>query len=288
MPKQATGHGKFGHEKQACWPQICKLPAEGTLITCVRVTLKAKPEIKNSKIAGKPQITYLHQYFKTPAESGTLRSWHIAKALVKKGYSVHIITAWNKPEKSVLEIDGIQVHYLPIRYSNNLVPWDRTLAFLKFALGSTREASSLKSGLCYASSTPLSVGLTALWLKLRYDTPFIFEVRDLWPEAPIELGFLKNKLLQKFSRWLAFVLYKQAKAIVALSAGMEKGILDSAGKEVADKIQVIPNFSDTNFYFGLAESNHKPLANNLFPDLIGSTLIAYTGSLGFSNGVKNC
>ena len=56
------------------------------------------------------RIIYLHQYFKTPEESGAVRSWYLAKGLVKEGHSLTIITG-GKTNK-VVEFDGLTVHYV--------------------------------------------------------------------------------------------------------------------------------------------------------------------------------
>ena len=129
-------------------------------------------------------ILYIHQYFKTPEDGGALRSYFVAKGLVKRGFNVQMLTTHNKPIRETKIVDGITVQYLPIRYSNDMPFIRRYLAFLKFVFSSIRLCSKRqKSDLIYATSTPLTVGIIALWFKWKQNIPFIFEVRDLWPEA---------------------------------------------------------------------------------------------------------
>ena len=66
------------------------------------------------------KIVYLHQYFKTPQEGGAIRSYHIAKALVKAGHDVTMITSHNTLNREEKLIEDIKVIYLPVYYSNEL------------------------------------------------------------------------------------------------------------------------------------------------------------------------
>jgi glycosyltransferase involved in cell wall biosynthesis len=98
----------------------------------------------------------------------------------------------------------------------------------------------------YATSTPLTIGIPAIKLKWLKRVPFIFEVRDQWPEIPIELGVIKNKIMIRMLLWLEKLIYKQSSAIVALSPGMAEGIK----KVIGDKkqIEVVPNSCDTDMF----------------------------------------
>ena len=61
--------------------------------------------------------------------------------------------------------------------------------------------------LVISSSTPLSVGLPALLIKLLRGTPYVFEVRDLWPEVPIQMGGLKNPIFRWFAKAFEKIVY---------------------------------------------------------------------------------
>jgi glycosyltransferase involved in cell wall biosynthesis len=98
----------------------------------------------------------------------------------------------------------------------------------------------------YVTSTPLTVGITAMILKLLKRKPYIFEVRDQLPESIIELGILKNKLLIKVLLWLEKIIYKKASAVIAVSDGMADGIRQVAAKEKS--IYVIPNVADLDLF----------------------------------------
>lgn len=109
--------------------------------------------------------------------------------------------------------------------------------------------------------------------------PYIFEVRDLWPEAPIQVGAIRNSILKRLLYSLEKRIYDQALSLVALSPGIASHIRKSSpGKVVA----LLPNFSDLATFFP-KERNEK-LAKEL--RLSGGLTIAYTGALGLVNAVE--
>jgi glycosyltransferase involved in cell wall biosynthesis len=232
------------------------------------------------------KIVYLHQYFNTPKMSGGTRSYEMARRFVVSGHEVHIITS--RREKNVdfsewLEeiIDGIHVHWLSVPYSNNMGSKARVLAFLKFAVASGVKALKVGGDVIFATSTPLTVALPAIYATKRLKKPMVFEVRDLWPELPIAVGALKNPFFKICAKWLERFAYKSAEQVVALSPGMKKGIVKSGYP--SEKIHIIPNGCDTDL-FQVPESEEKNFLN-AYPDLQDGPLILYAGTLGLINGV---
>ena len=225
------------------------------------------------------RVLYIHQYFKTPEESGVLRSYHLARGLVKAGHEVEMITAHNLPYSETKTIQGINVHYLPVPYSNQMGFGSRVAAFVRFAwLGSLVASNIKKVDLCYCTSTPLTVGLIALYLKWRFGIRYIFEIRDLWPEAPIQLGFISNPILKALLYAFEKILYRHSEKVVSLSSGTT-GYLNLKVPET--EIQEIPNMADCEFFTRQVKS----------PGLLtefkiqAKFVISYLGTLGQANRV---
>ena len=192
------------------------------------------------------KILVLHQYFNTPSSGGPLRSYYIASGLQASGFQVEVITAHNKPYSEVKEIEGFKVHYLPVYYENGLGFKGRIKAFVKFAWLAYRKARKLKDiDLCYAISTPLTVGWVAKRLKASTGIPYIFEVGDLWPEAPIQMGVLKSSWIINATFEMEKTIYQHAQEVVALSPGIKSSIIK---RVPGTKVSVIPNMSDCQFY----------------------------------------
>ena len=226
------------------------------------------------------KILYVHQYFKTPQEGGAIRSYYLAKGLVEHGFEVEMVTTHNAPGYLKQNIEGITVHYLPVKYTNEMGAIQRILSFMRFVWKAKRQIKKLKGfDIAYVTSTPLTVGLIGLWLKRKRKVPFLFEVRDLWPTAPIELGAVKWGFLKKWLYSLEAKIYKGADKIVALSPGMR----DWIKKVVPDKeVYMIPNMADCQFFKNeikdpkLVEFYH---ARNPF-------VITYLGSIGPANHLE--
>jgi glycosyltransferase involved in cell wall biosynthesis len=225
------------------------------------------------------RIIYIHQYFKTPEEGGAIRSYHLAKGLVDAGHDVELITTGNISNYDQRWIDGIRVHYLPIKYDQKFSYIKRIWAFLDFVKKSKLLVKKLKRpDLLYITSTPLTTGIIGLWAKEKLAIPYIFEVRDLWPKAPIEVGAIGNPLLIKYLQHLEARIYQNAISLVALSPGIANHLRAVSGKSTLD---LIPNFSD------LEQFQPLPKSESLLEKygLKKTFTIAYTGALGKVNAV---
>lgn len=236
------------------------------------------------------KIIYLHQYFKFPNESGGTRSYDLAKSFVDKGIMVEVISSTNNKEFEkgkrwkLLEYDGIKVHYVYVDYSNDFSYLKRILSFLKFLVLSSFKIITIKCDYVLATSTPLTIGIPALINKWIRKVPFVFEVRDVWPEAPIAIGAINNKLVKNILFWLERTIYKNAFAIVPLSVDMYKSIATRYPEYIkTKKIKVIENISEV-YRFQNGYDNTKVLIK----EKIGISprfIILYAGTFGKVNGI---
>ncbi len=221
----------------------------------------------------------LHQHYNDPAKGGAVRSYYLATALAAAGHQVTVLTAHAQTKETHSAVDGFELIALPITYKNEFTFWPRSFAFLRFAFAAARAGSRFRSyDVCYAISTPLTIGLPAWWLNVRYGIPFYFEVGDLWPDAPIQLGFVKNPILRLLLRGWELRMYRQATAIVALSVAIRTAI----EKRVPGKtVHLLPNMADTDYY----QPVEKPTAAVQKFGLAGKFVVSYLGALGFANGL---
>src|SRR5690554_860937 len=218
--------------------------------------------------------------------SGGTRSYEMARRMVAAGHEVHMVTSIrnnDSNQKSWLSTDeaGINVHWYPVPYSNHMSFLQRIKAFFAFAFAARQKAASLQGDVVFATSTPLTIALPAVFTARKLKVPMVFEVRDLWPEMPIAMGALKNPLLQWAAKKLEQWAYKNSAAVVALSPGMKEGVVKTGYP--ASQVAVIPNSSDN------LEFQHNPEAAQQFraerPWLGSKPLIVYTGTFGKVNGV---
>ena len=233
------------------------------------------------------RIVYVHQYFLTPQMPGGTRSYEWARRLVRQGHEVHVVTAdILAPKGSRLwrtsEIEGITVHWLPVPYSNEQSYARRVWAFLRFMLWSSVKSTALKPELVLATSTPLTVAVPGIVASRLRRVRFVFEVRDLWPELPIQVGALRDPVSRGLARALARLAYRSAAHIVALSPGMAAGVRSYG--IAADRVTVVPNASDLELFAGGAEDGRQLRAAH--PWLGDRPLVVYAGTFGIANDVE--
>lgn len=240
------------------------------------------------------KILYIHQYFTT--REGTLgtRSYEFAKHLSRSGHEVTILTgdAYLPQIEGEQEgflfrrahLDGIEIVAVKVAYSNYMGFFRRVLAFFLFVFFATWMALLNKRvDLILATSTPLTVAIPALIVKKLRRIPFVFEVRDLWPEAPIQIGAIRHPLLIRLLRGLEKKTYQEASHLVALSPGMAEGI--RATGIPASKITMIPNCADLDLFDEQTLSVERLNQLKEKYALDGKLVLLHGGSLGPANGL---
>lgn len=234
----------------------------------------------------KIHILYYHQYFNTPDMGGSTRSYEIAKRLIKMGFDVSVVTT-NRDVKSKRktyqeEIEGIKVYWLNIPYSNQMGFLKRILSFLKYAIKSAVIGVRINPDLVFASSTPLTVALPSLYCSKRKRIPMIFEVRDLWPNVPIAMGIIKNRVIKYLAEYLEKIAYINSAHIIALSPDMKSFIVELGIQE--NKITVIPNAADISLFQEKKDNiiSFRSTLNINEKDVV----ILYAGTFGNVNGCE--
>lgn len=235
------------------------------------------------------RVLYFHQHFTTPDGTGGTRSYEFARALVEAGHQVTMVCG--RSERSNLrlpwddvcrwhrgEIEGIDVIALPLSYSNRDGLAKRAWLFWRFAWQGIRLALKLDYDLLFATSTPLTAVLPGVAMRLaRRGKPFVFEVRDLWPELPRALG-MKNPVLLGAMSLLEWLGYHYAQACVGLSPGIVEGIRKRAPAD--RRIELVPNGCDLELFRPLPQKRVE------LPGVAAGDFVAgFTGAHGIANGL---
>ncbi|WIM94220.1 glycosyltransferase family 4 protein [Actinoplanes oblitus] len=232
------------------------------------------------------RIVYVHQYYCNPGMAGGIRSYEQAKRLVARGHTVDVITTDITPGDrelgwKVTHEDGITVHWFRIPYDNHMSYARRLRAFAEFMVLATTRAARLSADLVFATSTPLTVAVPGVLAARLRRVPFVFEVRDLWPEVPIEMGALRNPVTRGLAGALANFAYRNAAEVVALSPGMAAGV---TARRPGTPVTVVPNAADLDlFHVDPARVKRFRAEHRWLGD---RPLIVYTGALGAVNGVE--
>ena len=232
-------------------------------------------------------ILYLHQYFTTPEMVGGTRSYELARRLTEVGHRVTMLTCdqqgslagsgWRQSLES-----GIDVHWAPVKYDARMSYRSRIRSFLDFGLRALRYAPRFMADVVFATSTPLTIAVPAVYAARRLGIPMVFEVRDLWPAVPIALGALPNPILRSAAEWLERFAYRNAQQIVALAPGMKEHIVSKGYP--AGRVTVIPNGADVDLFSAARGSGRSVRAT--YPWLQHRPMLLYCGAIGRVNAIS--
>lgn len=234
------------------------------------------------------KVLYFHQHFVTPHGAGAIRSYAMARKLIERGHQVTMVCGSMGGGNTGLSgpftrgkrrgwVDGIDVIELDLPYSNSHGFLMRTFIFLKFALRSVILALHEPYDVVFATTTPLTAGvpgIAARWLRRKR---FVFEVRDLWPELPREMGVITNPVVLWAMSALEWLSYKSAHRLVGLSPGIVDGIARLGIDR--DRIALIPNGCDLDIF----SDKSAPWR----PEGVASDdlMVVFAGTQGVANGL---
>lgn len=226
------------------------------------------------------RILYLHQFFTTRDGTGGTRSYELARRLVDAGHDVRMVTAGSGRER---DVDGIRVveargGYADYMAATGLGYGRRAAAFAAFAATATAAAlRGPRPDVVFATSPPLTMALPGIVAARRWRAPLVFEVRDLWPEAPIQMGALRLPAARRLARLLERATYRAASEVVALSPGMRAGVVAAGVPE--ERVTLIPNASDLDLFS--PDVDPGDLRERL--DLGDAFVCSYFGTMGEAN-----
>lgn len=227
------------------------------------------------------KILYLHQYFNTNENSGGTRSYEFSNELTKSGHEVVVITG-KEIDQTNINNDKLKVISTNTKYSNEMGFLRRVLAFFHYIYISIILSLKVKDiDVVFATSTPITIGIPGYIISNLKRAKFIFEVRDVWPDVPIELGFINNKVLIYLLKKYELFIYKHADYIIALSKGMKNNILSKGNFK--NKLSVITNLANLEMYNNI-EIDEKKIKKNY--GLENKFVCIHPGTMGFVNGLE--
>jgi len=203
------------------------------------------------------KVLYFHQHFSTPKGAAGIRSYEMARRLIGRGHQVTMVcgsygggvTGLSAPfAKGVRRgnVEGIDIVEFDLAYSNADGFVKRAMIFVKFALRSVKLALTERYDVVFATTTPLTAGIPGIFARWLRGKPFVFEVRDLWPELPKAMGVIRNPLVLGAMSALEWASYRSAHRLVGLSPGIVEGI---ARRGVAcERITLVPNGCDLDIF----------------------------------------
>jgi glycosyltransferase involved in cell wall biosynthesis len=207
---------------------------------------------------GNLNILYINHYAGSPAHGMEFRPYYLAKEWVDAGHEVRILASSfshlrvNQPQmhgkkRQDERIDGIGYTWFSgVDYSGNGVGRIRNmLGFMRALYAHGAEiAEQFKPDIVIASSTyPMDIW-PARRIAKRANAKLVFEVHDLWPLSPMELGGM--------SRWHPFIMWVQAAE-------------DYAYRHADSVVSILPNVRDYMASRGMDLSKLIHVPNGVAP-----------------------
>jgi len=240
------------------------------------------------------RILFISQYFPPEMGAPAARTYELARRWVQMGAEVTVVTAVPNHPTGVVppayrngrlfeeNIDGIRVLRTWIYAAANRGFWRRSANYLSFLFSSlwfgVRRAGP--ADLVIATSPQFLVGIAG-WIASRMrGVPFVFEVRDLWPDSIAAVGALREGILLQFLRRIEMMLYREATLVVGV-AYSTKTELVRRGVDPG-KVVIIPNGADSQVFRELEKYNG--IRENL--GLGRKFVVSYVGTHGMAHGLE--
>lgn len=238
------------------------------------------------------KILFLTDNFPPERNAPASRTYEHAREWANGGHDVTVITtAPNFPMGKVFDgyhnvwrsestLDGIRVVRVKSFICANEGFIKRTLDYMSFMATGTLEALRQPMPDILVTTSPQFFCAVAGWVVSRVRSmPWVFELRDLWPESIVAVGAMKHGIVIKALEALELHMYKKADRIVSVTESFKDNLIDRGIDE--DKIDVVLNGVNLNL-FQPRERNSELEAEW---GLRGKFVVGYLGTLGMAHGL---
>lgn len=241
-------------------------------------------------------ILLIHQYFLEKNDAGGMRWNEMTRLWAEKGHHITVIAGTthyatgrkhakyrNKYVYEEPATGNVRVIRTHVSEKYNVSYKGRMRAYLSFVFSATYAGITRARGkydILIVSSPPLFVGIPAFILSGLKHIPFLFEVRDLWPESAIETGVIKNKLSISLAYRFEKMMYRHALRINVLTPAFRDTLVHRKNVN-REKILLIPNAAD----FVMTDRVEKHFDRETFrlKEGLRGLVCVYVGAHGIAN-----
>jgi colanic acid biosynthesis glycosyl transferase WcaI len=243
------------------------------------------------------KILYVSQYFPPEMGAPAARADELARHWVRQGHEVTVLTGFpNHPTGVVPSAYRKKLRRLVVREKSDginvvrtwLLPFpnrkahERMLNYSSFCLSAASTGLLLpRPDVVIATSPQLLVGISGWWLARCKRVPFVFEVRDLWPESLAAVGMsADNSILHNSLSGIAGFLYRRCDRVVVVTPAFEDRLVKH-WRVPQEKISVIENGVETQLFAPqpAADLRRKLGVEEKF-------VVSYIGTMGMAHGLE--
>ncbi|WP_242929438.1 glycosyltransferase family 4 protein [Pontibacter vulgaris] len=231
-------------------------------------------------------IAVFNQHHHSPDCPATCRHYTFLGELVKR-HEISLISssAWKQlriTDKYSWVPEGVRLYEQHVPYYNKMGIAQRLFSYTGYAAYSLAKGITIpEPDVIWGVSTPLSTPWVAAQVAKLRNVPWVFEVQDLWPSFPIEMGAVKSKWLQHRLYALEKSLYKSASHIITLSPDMTDYVAELGISR--DKITTNLNGTDIDLVTTIKPEDVEQLRTKY--NLAGKRVVLYAGTYGRANDI---
>ena len=236
-------------------------------------------------------ILFLTDNFPPEVNAPATRTFEHCQEWIKKGHQITVITcAPNFPHGKVYAgyknrfyqsetVNKIRVIRVWSYISSNSGFSKRVLDYFSFACMSFIVGIFQKYDVIIATSPQFFTTWSGWALSKIRRKPWIFELRDLWPESIKTVGAMKQGRVIDFLERIELGLYKSCDKVVAVTDAFKNNLITRGIKK--DKIEVVANGSNMELFYPREADTH--LLKSL--DLKGKFVVGYIGTHGMAHSL---
>lgn len=238
------------------------------------------------------KLLFLTDNFVPESNAPATRTYEHCKEWVKEGVEVTVITgAPNFPYGKTYDgyknklyqtemIDGIKVIRVWTYMTENKGLVKRIIDYFSFAVGAFLAGLFVKTDLIVATSPQLFTALGGCALAKVRRKPWIFELRDLWPEGIKDAGAIKKKRILDFLVSMELCLYRKATFVITVTKGLKQNLISRGIEE--SKIDTVTN--GANLVMFKAREKNQNIIKSL--GLENKFVFGYIGTHGMAQGLE--
>src|SRR5580658_9733562 len=247
------------------------------------------------------KILYVSQYFSPEMGAPAARAAELSRHWAAAGHDVSVLTGFPNHPTGVVppeyrrklrrlvaheQTDGVNVIRTWLLPLPNRRAHERMLNYSSFCASAASTGLFLtRPDVIIATSPQLLVGLSGWWLARSKRVPFVFEVRDLWPESLAAVGMGEgNSLLHRSLAKIAGFLYRHADRIVVVTPAFEDYLVKH-WRVPREKISVIENGVETQLFAPESPSRKTTVLRDELASQ-GKFVVSYIGTMGMAHGLE--
>ena len=238
-------------------------------------------------------ILFLSDNFPPEVNAPAIRTFEHCKEWVKLGHNITVVTsAPNFPRGKLIggyknklwqteNIDGIRVVRVWTFISPNEGFGLRIIDYISFMISSFLASFFIRKIDLVIGTSPQFFTVISAYLISKYKRiPWVFELRDLWPESIRAVGAMKNERLLRYLERLEVYLYKKADLIICVTESFKKNLINRNIN--SNKIHVITNGINLED-FNLVKKNLDLINEHRWDDKI---IVGYIGTHGLAHSLE--